>query len=204
MNLDRMLPAERRARLLQELTERGAIHITTLCRQLGVSPMTLHRDIDELVRQGYARKARGGAVVSGSWSSRSKAASSPSSTALEAANRCGVCAKPAGGRHTFVVQYEDAGSKQACCAHCGLLLLGEGVATAMASDFLFGHSINARTASYVVNPDLVVCCAPAVLPFGQPQDAERFRRGFGGSVMTLDEALAWLRAEMTLHRAAVS
>lgn len=194
-----MLPEQRRARVLRELAEHGAIHIASLSRQLGVSPMTLHRDVAELVRQGYARKVRGGAVASESWRSGA-AAGSGGSGAPFSSDRCGVCGKPVGGRHLFVVQHERAGSRPACCAHCGLLLLDKGVRTAMASDFLFGHSINARTAYYVVSPDLVVCCAPAVLPFGRRQDAERFRQGFGGDVMDLDGALAWVRAEMALER----
>ncbi|MBE3598373.1 MAG: nitrous oxide reductase accessory protein NosL [Limnochordaceae bacterium] len=82
--------------------------------------------------------------------------------------------------------------------HCGLLMLGDRARTAMASDFLFGHTISARTAYYVAGPDLVVCCAPAVLPFGRRDDAQRFCQGFGGRVLPLEQAVEWVRAEMAL------
>lgn len=193
-----MLPVERRARLLEALRERGAIHIAALSRQLGVSAMTLHRDIDELVRQGYARKVRGGAVASAHWRPVSTDGSAPAASP-STADRCGICGKPAGGRHVFVVHRDAGPPALACCAHCGLLMLEGRARTAMASDFLFGHSISARTAYYVAGPDLVVCCAPAVLPFGRRRDAERFCQGFGGRVLALEQALDWVRAEMALN-----
>ena len=192
----KLLPVQRRSRILKELSERGAVHISSLCRQLGVSPMTLHRDLDELVNQGYARKVRGGAIAAGSWYPRP--GTSPAFPAAPFSDRCGGCAKPIDGRHTFTVQH-DTGPLSACCAHCGLLLLGDGAQAAMALDFLFGHSLNALTAFYVVGPELVVCCSPAVLPFGRLQDAERFRQGFGGDIMSLEAARARVRAEMALQ-----
>lgn len=198
MNGGRLLPVQRRSRILRELSERGAVHIATLSQQLGVSPMTLHRDLDELARQGYARKVRGGAVAAGSWTARPEGAPADSPT-HPASERCGGCAKPIDGRHTFTVQHDGTGLRSACCAHCGLLLLGDGAYAAIALDFLFGHSLNARTAFYLVGPDLVVCCAPAVLPFGRLEDAERFRQGFGGQILSLEAALARVRAEMGLQ-----
>jgi len=41
--------------------ERGAVQIDELVEAFGVSRMTVHRDLDALVRQGIVRKVRGGA-----------------------------------------------------------------------------------------------------------------------------------------------
>lgn len=163
--------------------------------------MTLHRDLDALVSQGYARKVRGGAVAAGSWQGRPVSAAAGLAAAHPPSERCRACAKPIDGRHAFTVQDQRTGPVSACCAHCGLMLLGDETYAAMAMDFLFGHSLNARTAFYVVAPELVVCCSPAVLPFGRLEDAERFRRGFGGEVLSLQAARTRIHAEMALHGA---
>lgn len=40
----------------------GRVSVTELSRRLGISEMTVRRDLDELERQGLARRVRGGAV----------------------------------------------------------------------------------------------------------------------------------------------
>lgn len=180
----RMLPAERRAWVLRQLRERGTLRVATLARQLGVSAMTVHRDLDELVRLGHARKVRGGAVV---------AEAAPAVAAV--AGRCGICGKPTDGWHAFVVHPDQGPPGSACCAHCGLLLLQARPGTALAVDFLLGHTISAVSAYYLAGPDLVVCCQPALLPFGSRQHAQRFQQGFGGRLLSLTEAIEWVRSE---------
>ncbi|HEY8497799.1 MAG TPA: DeoR family transcriptional regulator [Limnochordales bacterium] len=194
MKPERMLPAERRAWLLRHLRERGWLHVPTLARRLGVSAMTLHRDLDLLVQQGHARKVRGGAVAA---EPRSREASPAAAEIGGLPTRCGLCGKPADGRHAFVLHPEGGLPLAACCAHCGLLLLRDRPGTAMVLDFLTGHGVSAGAASYVAAPDLVVCCRPSVLPFSRRADAERFAQGFGGHVLSLREAMEWVRTEGT-------
>lgn len=57
------LAAERRRKLLKLLTERGAVNVGDAERELGVSRMTVHRDLDALAAEGLLRKVHGGAVA---------------------------------------------------------------------------------------------------------------------------------------------
>ena len=51
-----MLPAQRQDRILAEIERVGGARITQLAEQLGVSEMTVRRDIDALVRQNLIKK----------------------------------------------------------------------------------------------------------------------------------------------------
>jgi DeoR/GlpR family transcriptional regulator of sugar metabolism len=55
---------DRRENVAALVLERGAVTIEGLVGELGVSRMTVHRDLDELERQGVLRKVRGGATAS--------------------------------------------------------------------------------------------------------------------------------------------
>ncbi|WP_295844258.1 DeoR/GlpR family DNA-binding transcription regulator [uncultured Microbacterium sp.] len=56
-----MLAAERRSRLLAEVRRRGAAAVPDLAETLGVSEMTIRRDLDVLAADGRVDKVRGGA-----------------------------------------------------------------------------------------------------------------------------------------------
>lgn len=58
-----MLSPERRARLLELLTRDGSIRLDPVAEELGVSAMTVRRDLDDLEREGLVRRVRGGAVA---------------------------------------------------------------------------------------------------------------------------------------------
>jgi len=60
-----MLAAERQARVLQEVHRRGAVRVTELARMLGVSDMTIRRDLEVLASHGQLDKVHGGATVAG-------------------------------------------------------------------------------------------------------------------------------------------
>lgn len=60
-----MLADERRRLIAERLRDRGSVTVATLASELGISPMTARRDLDELERQGLARRAHGGAVRPG-------------------------------------------------------------------------------------------------------------------------------------------
>ncbi|KNC19775.1 DeoR faimly transcriptional regulator [Arthrobacter sp. RIT-PI-e] len=61
-----MLAAERHAAILRELAVRSAVRVTALARTLGVSEMTVRRDIDALEARGALLRVHGGAVPVGS------------------------------------------------------------------------------------------------------------------------------------------
>jgi DeoR/GlpR family transcriptional regulator of sugar metabolism len=57
-----MLAAERHARIVAELERREAVRVAELAASLGVSEMTIRRDIEHLEEQGLARRVHGGAA----------------------------------------------------------------------------------------------------------------------------------------------
>lgn len=58
-----LLASERRARLLDLLARDGAIRLESAADELGVSGMTVRRDLADLEAEGLARRVRGGAVA---------------------------------------------------------------------------------------------------------------------------------------------
>lgn len=57
-----LLAEQRRALILEEVRRRGGVRVNELTRKLGVSDMTVRRDLDALARQGVLEKVHGGAV----------------------------------------------------------------------------------------------------------------------------------------------
>lgn len=58
-----MLPVQRRAATLGMLTRFRAVSVERLAAHLDVSVSTIRRDLDELARQGIARRVHGGAIL---------------------------------------------------------------------------------------------------------------------------------------------
>ncbi|MYR06416.1 DeoR family transcriptional regulator [Gordonia sp. SID5947] len=57
-----MLAAERRGHVLAAVVSRGAVRVADLAAELGVSEMTIRRDLDQLETDGELSKVHGGAV----------------------------------------------------------------------------------------------------------------------------------------------
>lgn len=60
-----MLAQQRQVRILSELRRSGAVRVSELTELLGVSDMTIRRDLEQLSQEGVARKVHGGAVLAG-------------------------------------------------------------------------------------------------------------------------------------------
>jgi DeoR/GlpR family transcriptional regulator of sugar metabolism len=60
-----MLAQQRQARIVAELRRNGAVRVAELIELLGVSDMTVRRDLEQLAAEGLARKVHGGAVLIG-------------------------------------------------------------------------------------------------------------------------------------------
>ncbi|WP_078624120.1 DeoR/GlpR family DNA-binding transcription regulator [Streptomyces monomycini] len=56
-------PKDRRKRIADRVLAEGQVSIEDLVQELGVSQMTVHRDLDSLEHQGWLRKVRGGATA---------------------------------------------------------------------------------------------------------------------------------------------
>ena len=61
--LERKIPAQRRAEIRALLGRRGSASIAEIAGALGVSGSTVRRDLDELDREGAVRRSHGGAVT---------------------------------------------------------------------------------------------------------------------------------------------
>jgi DeoR family transcriptional regulator, copper-sensing transcriptional repressor len=188
MSTARALSAiERQNRIIELLAEHGSVQVDDLENLLGVSKMTVHRDLDTLEADGQLRKVHGGAALA----------------EVAHSDECTFChgTIPPDSRSKVTLHMVDGSHHHACCPHCGLLALpelGATVTSALVTDFLYGRVINARVASYVVNPTLQICCEPTTLAFQNRADAERFQRGFGGQMLGLAEAVTALQNAMAL------
>jgi DeoR/GlpR family transcriptional regulator of sugar metabolism len=60
-----VLAHQRQERILAELRRTGAVRVSDLTELLGVSDMTIRRDLEQLAGEGLARKVHGGAVLAG-------------------------------------------------------------------------------------------------------------------------------------------
>src|SRR6476659_11437072 len=60
-----MLASQRRATIVSLVEESGAVRVSDLVEQLGVSDMTVRRDIELLAREGRVERVHGGALSVG-------------------------------------------------------------------------------------------------------------------------------------------
>jgi DeoR/GlpR family transcriptional regulator of sugar metabolism len=58
-----VLPVDRRHWILERVSEQQSIHIGELAQELGVSEMTIRRDVARLERDGFLRRTYGGATA---------------------------------------------------------------------------------------------------------------------------------------------
>lgn len=58
-----MLGAERRSQIMSEVRRNGAASVVDLATALGVSDMTVRRDIEQLATEGHLDRVRGGATI---------------------------------------------------------------------------------------------------------------------------------------------
>jgi DeoR/GlpR family transcriptional regulator of sugar metabolism len=58
-----VLPAQRQARIVQQLLEGGFVEISQLSESLGADRSTIRRDLRDLEKRGLVRRARGGAFA---------------------------------------------------------------------------------------------------------------------------------------------
>jgi DNA-binding transcriptional ArsR family regulator len=174
-------------RIMDLLREKHALTTADLRQILGVSSMTIHRDLNELAEAGLVERVHGGVLLAG-------ARGSPTI--------CVHCGKETNPRTSFVIHLNDGEVLHACCAHCGLRLLDshQDAVSGLAADFLYGTMSNVKAAAYLVHSDLSVCCTPSAIVFGHREDALRMQAGFGGLVLDLDEAVTALREEMDLQQ----
>jgi hypothetical protein len=169
------IPNVRQEQILRWLQDTPTLTIDTLVERLGVSVMTVHRDLDALERNGAVTKVHGGVTrIEQRKNSR-----------IRPVQMCDLCDLPVSNRAGVTIQLASGGQLHACCAHCALLLIedmGE-IASVLGKDFIYGRIINMTQATFIASSTINLCCMPNILAFASYEDAARFQVGFGGSVM---------------------
>jgi hypothetical protein len=176
---EQLLPNQRQDRILEWLQNEQFVSIDQLVKRLGVSIMTVHRDLDQLVHANLIEKVHGGAALP------KLASDSGHTTAV-----CGLCETALQQRTLVTLQFITGEQISFCCPHCALLYPSDSEATALVlgRDFIYGRMVNLGQAFFVVASQISICCVPSVLCFANEDDAQRFKRGFDGAVMSYGKA----------------
>ncbi|MGE5602095.1 MAG: DeoR family transcriptional regulator [Nitrososphaerales archaeon] len=182
-------PTARQRQILELVDARKMLTIGELVTELGVSAMTVHRDLNKLAGSGQLVKTHGGVALP------SQAHANGSAPAT-----CAMCNRPVAERSAVIMQGQECGRLTACCPHCGLALL-ESNASAdlmLVTDFLYCQMVGANEATYLVGSDVSSCCKPGILAFAARDAAERFQRGFAGEIMGLAQVRHYLRYRLSV------
>lgn len=185
-----MLPLERQNRIKTLIQKNQHMKVSELSAMLGVSEMTIHRDIKPLVQEGMIMKTFGGITLAHAQSENTANNDS-----------CVFCSRKINERLAYRIILSDNKIEIACCAHCGLLRhrqLGKQVIQAICPDFFKQTTISASLAWYVMGASVEMgCCHPQVLTFERKDHADNFIKGFSGEVYAFNEAMEKLFQRMT-------
>ncbi|GAB7387701.1 copper uptake transcriptional regulator YcnK [Bacillaceae bacterium] len=177
-----MLPIERQERIKALIRSRRSMKISELSKELGVSEMTVHRDLKPLIEAGIVIKTYGGITLARDEPERKSAV-----------DGCVICNRKVNERMAYRLILPENQIETACCAHCGLLRhrqLEHQVLQAICYDFFRQTTISAGLAWYVMDTTVHMgCCQPQILTFEWKEHAEKFVKGFGGKVYSFREAL---------------
>ncbi|MBA4393761.1 MAG: hypothetical protein C0407_09440 [Desulfobacca sp.] len=122
-------------------------------------------------------------------------------TVAEEVRRCIICGMDVSKYpHTRYWVKTTSGEEYVTCGtQCGLSLhlqLNEKFKSAQATDLLSNRPIEARKAFFVYKSSVITDMSPGFIVFGVRKNAEIFTKGFGGQVVTYEEALALWKKQM--------
>jgi DeoR family transcriptional regulator, copper-sensing transcriptional repressor len=181
-----MLPIERQQQILTWLEQEGTLRVTEISKRLDVSEMTIYRDLKPLIDQQKVLKTSNGISL----------VTQP----IHSTNLCSFCYKDSNTRLSVLLIKKNQQLEQACCPHCGLLRfqdIEKDVSQIICHDFLKDTTISAKTATFLLNPDLNInCCQPQVIAFESMKQAKQFQLGFGGEINNFQEAIQAITVEM--------
>ena len=115
--------------------------------------------------------------------------------------RCHVCGMDVSKYpHTrYVVTTTEGEDFNTCGVQCGLTLhlrLKEKFKSATAIDLLSNRSFDAQVGFYIYKSTVVTDMAPGFIAFSTKEKAEKFAKGFGGKVVSYQEALGIWKEQM--------
>ncbi len=122
----------------------------------------------------------------------------PSASMAQQRQQCSLCGMDL-NKYTHVrytITTTDDQQVTTCGVQCGLLLqlnMGKSFKSAVATALLSHKTIAADKAWYLYHSKIITDMSPGFIAFASRDNAERFQKGFGGTVMTLQEALAIIK-----------
>ncbi|MFD1039383.1 DeoR family transcriptional regulator [Virgibacillus byunsanensis] len=184
-----MLPIERQNRIREFILEKQNMKISELSKEIGVSEMTIHRDLKPLIDEGIVIKTFGGVTLV-----------RENTNEFSVSEACVFCSRKVNERLAYRLFLPNNKIEMTCCAHCGLLRhrqLGDKVVQAICPDFFRQTTISAPLAWYVMDTSVQMgCCHPQVLTFEWKEHADKFVKGFGGKVYSFSEAIETIFQKM--------
>lgn len=182
-----MLPIERQNQIIEWLKEEETLSIAEISKRLNVSEMTVYRDIKPLLEENKINKTSGGVSLV--------------NVAKVSPNTCTYCLKEMNNRHPMQIITNQQTVEQFCCPHCGLLRykdIEKNVSQIICRDFLQNTTISAKVAYFLLDADFNLnCCQPQVLTFDSLKYAQQFQKGFGGTILRLDQAVEEITKRMS-------
>jgi nitrous oxide reductase accessory protein NosL len=99
----------------------------------------------------------------------------------------------------YVVETTDGKKYTTCGVQCGLTLhlrFKDQWKSATATDLLSNRPFDVKKGFYVYKSSVITDMAPGFIAFKRKVDAEKFAKGFGGKVVTYEEALERWKKKM--------
>lgn len=194
-----MNASERRKELLKWLEREGSLSTREIADYFNITKMTVHRDLSLLENRQALRRIHGGALANPRPQGAAKAG--PAEMPETAQGKCLVCFRPATQHLIYSLAMESGEQKQACCAHCGVsahILHRDRVVMALTADYLTGRQHSAQNSTFLMGSVATPCCHPSMLTFENREMAERFQAGFGGTLGSLNDAIAFLEHDLSI------
>jgi nitrous oxide reductase accessory protein NosL len=115
--------------------------------------------------------------------------------AVEMAAKCPLCGMNIAGNENTAYELTLANGTVVtyCCAHCGLYaqaMAKDNVKSARTRDFISGEWMDPAGMTFLFKSSAVPACGPSWIAFGNKGEAEKFQKGFGGTIYSFSDALA--------------
>ncbi|RZD15453.1 MAG: hypothetical protein EVJ47_04050 [Candidatus Acidulodesulfobacterium ferriphilum] len=199
--MKRVIKNKEKSKKFDELTQKERVlelvksgksdNVADISSVLNISKMSVYRYIRALIDEGKISKTFNKLYP---YAAQTQADKSP------AIRKCVICLKHiTDERLAVAVNQKNGQVHEFCCAHCAVLgvlhIIGDlnAVNSIMGRDFLYGNPLDLRNAFLLFKTDVIPCCSPPILVFARQDDAERFKKGFGGEIVSFDEIISHMK-----------